>query len=65
MIFHVTFVSGELRMHRTFKRRKDAFAQIPDHIREHIQTTAMGHAQRDVFDTTRGRAFDQSIEQRE
>ena len=65
VIFHVAFVGGKRRMHRTFKRSEDSFAKISDHIRQHIQTPAMGHAQRDVFDAARRRALDQLIQQAE
>ena len=64
MIFHVAFVSRKLRMDRTFERREDSFAQISDHVREHIQAPAMGHAERDLFDAACSRAVDQLVEQR-
>ena len=50
-------------MNRTFKRRKDAFAELSDHIRQHIQTPTMGHAQRDVFNAPIRRTFNQPIQQ--
>ena len=52
-------------MDRAFKGRKDAFAELANHIRQHIQAPAMGHAQRYLFNAARGRAFDQLIEQGE
>ena len=50
-------------MHRAFERRENSFTQISNHIRKHIQTPAMGHAECDGFDSASGGAVDQSIEQ--
>src|SRR4029079_13466463 len=62
VIFNVTFISRKLRVYRAFERRKDSFAQIPNHICEHIQTTAMRHSQCNVFNTALSGTFDQTIE---
>ena len=51
-------------MHRAFERSEDAFAEMANDICQHIQTTAMRHAQRNVFDAEFTGAFDQSINQR-
>src|ERR1051325_3484793 len=64
MIFNVTFISRKLRVNGAFERRKDSFAEIPNHICEHIQTTAVRPSQRNVFNTTLSGTFDQSIENR-
>jgi len=64
MIFNVAFIGRKLRVNRAFERRKDSLAQIANHICQHIQATTVRHSQRNVFNTTLGSAFDQSIEDR-
>src|SRR5262245_22957042 len=61
MVFDVAFVSGKLRKHRTFKRCKDSFAQVANHVCQYIQTTTMGHTHRDLFNTTRSCTIDELI----
>src|SRR5437762_13773547 len=63
MIFHVTFISREGWMHRTFERGENAFAEMANYICEDIQTATMGHPQLNVLDAEISRAFDQTIKQ--
>jgi hypothetical protein len=64
VIFHVAFVRRKLGMHRAFKRGEDPFTQLADHVREHVQTSAMGHAKERVRDAGVGRAPDDLVEDR-
>src|SRR5205823_4635552 len=41
-----------------------ALAEMPDDVRQHVQTAAVRHAHGDVFDTEVAGALDQLIEQR-
>ena len=63
VILNITFIGRKLRMNRAFKRSEYSFTQVSDDVRQQSQAAAMGHAESDVFDATRGRAVNQTIEQ--
>src|SRR5712692_2518997 len=64
MIFHVAFVRGKRWMNRTFERREDAFAEMPDDVCQDVEPAAVRHSHRDIFDAEISGALDQLIEQR-
>src|SRR5207237_1685799 len=63
MIFHVTFIGGERWVHRAFELGEDAFAEMPNHVCEDIQTATMCHPKPNGLDAEIRRAFDQTIKQ--
>src|SRR6266404_1909749 len=62
MVFHVALIVREVRMDRSFKAGEDAFAELADDVRDHVQPASMRHADGYVIDAARRRAFDQLVE---
>ena len=53
VILHVAFVRGNSGCTEPSNAAK-ILSQVSDHVREHVQTPAMGHAKRDVLDAACG-----------
>ena len=50
VVFHVTFIRREVRVHGPFKRREYALAQVANDIGKYSQTAAMRHSHKYFFD---------------
>ena len=62
MIFHIA--GGQIRGVLAFKLGKQILRQFSKHVDQHIQATAMGHADHDLLYAIGARSLNQIFQQR-